>query len=161
MTDLVFFLVALCSFMGVFAGVLVSFFVGEELDSGKKYFGLVQKIAVVSVLALVVISFQLPIWMSIPAFAAVYLFSLVSNNHPAFSFAALGFSFYSLSFSDVFFLCASLIFIFGIGFSSELCANLKSRSKGWKNLRPVDYGLSISVIFMYSLAAPVLFRIIF
>lgn len=146
------------SYLGLFAGVLVSHFTKEELNDGKKYFRMIKYIAFISVLYLFFDSMGLAlpvIALCIIFFSVLYYFvekSLKHINPDMFCYSFFSLALFETRDNNI--IVPAMIFIFGLATSSLLSSNLED--SGFS--RKLWFSLSGNIIYP---VMGILFLIIF
>lgn len=112
------FLIFALSFLGLLAGVVISFFTKEELRPGKKYFIGLERLVLLSI-GLVIISY-------VREFLLFFIFGIVAG----FVFRRVYFYFgiaLALASGQLLLLLSSLVFVFGLPRGSLLACRLKKK----------------------------------
>jgi len=100
-------------FLGLFFGVILAFSAKEELKPGKKYFIFMQKIILLIILIILLNLFNINFYIKLAAYALL-IFLMEVNLKNEMIYALLGTAFFiSSSEKSLFFLIASLIFLYG------------------------------------------------
>jgi hypothetical protein len=104
----------LISYSGLVIGLILASLTKEELPTGKKYFHLFQRLAILVPAAVVLDFFNVNILIKIAVYIVILAFITFSFN-TAISYIALGVALFAVSESqETFIIMAGLIFLFGI-----------------------------------------------
>jgi hypothetical protein len=154
--ELIFFLTLIVSFIGLYAGLVLARVAREELKSGKRYFVFMQQVLLLIMIALMAYFYKLyVVGIIIVVLIAALLYFLRKVDISRIIYSVLGaaftFSFYS---QQLFYLTASLVFIYGFPTSSLIYLNEKNK-KAWFLIKKVFfnyfYYLVVALVIYFAL----------
>jgi hypothetical protein len=144
-------LAAVLSFTGLIAGVVLAFLSPEEMPTGRKFFPLLQRIALVAIAA-VFISLYIQAWYLrlLLYIAAILILALPLRSEVVFPILAFPFCF-SMHAREAFLAISVLIFLYGLP-SGSLYAIGKERFAAFKSILP-NVSFIILAIALYFIQA--------
>ena len=148
-----YFSLLILSFFGLISGSVLAFFTKEELDTGKKYFQIMQSGLFVIILILFVFSLNKSFLFSLMVFFIIFFGVLLIHSNFKFKktsnliYIIFSFIFYLSSKFQNLNLIASLIFIYGMPTGSLLTKEILDKKKGPMSLiNKLKYYLSYLII---------------
>ena len=122
-------LISLISFSGLFAGMLLAFAAKEELNPGKKYFLLLQKLTLLLILIFLVNSFDIKLYLRIIIYV-LFIFLMTFNLKSQLIYPAIAVVFFLSSKNpDLFVINSILIFFYGFPTGSLFAKKLIKEKK--------------------------------
>lgn len=109
-----YFLISIISFLGILIGMLLAFTAKEELEPGKKYFMLMQKIILLLIIIFLLNFFNINLYLRIIIYI-LFILLMIINIKSQIIYPALGVVFF-LSSKDINLLITNSILIFLYGF---------------------------------------------
>jgi len=122
-------LISLISFSGLFAGMLLAFAAKEELNLGKKYFLLLQKLTLLLILIFLVNFFDIKLYLRIIIYV-LFIFLMTFNLKSQLIYPAIAVVFFLSSKNpDLFVINSILIFFYGFPTGSLFAKKLIKKKK--------------------------------
>ena len=124
-----YFLISIISFSGLLVGMILAFTAKEELEPGKKYFLLLQKLTLLLILIFLLNFFNINLYLRIIIYI-LFIFLMTINIKSQIIYPALGIVFFlSLKDINLFITNSILIFFYGFPTGSLFAKKLIKRKK--------------------------------